>query len=168
MLSSCLDGLVGAHLPSLVGEGDLLCSVYGLRCQFFQQHPHRHTRKCFTKHDLDQSSLHVKFNHHVQTEEGSWEGLAYMEPWVSYQALWTLSQDPWESLKQWFDEIRYTFLEDHRTEPPCVLKSCSTILRYNNCSEITAGLWAPFCLPMWPQWELCVLMCLTRLLILMQ
>lgn len=59
-ISSCLDGLVGAHLPSLVGEGDLLCSVYGLRCQFFQQHRHRHTRKCFTKHDLDQSGLRKK------------------------------------------------------------------------------------------------------------
>ena len=110
----------------------------------------------------------MKFNHHVQTEEGSWAGLAHVELWVLYQALWTLSQDPWESLKQWVDGIRSTFLEDHHTEPPRGLKSCSMTLQYNDCSEIAAGLWAPFCFPVWPRWELCVLMCLMRLLILMQ
>lgn len=110
----------------------------------------------------------MKFNHRVQTEEGSREGLAHVEPWVSYQALWTLSQDSWESLKQWVDGIRSTFLGDHHTEPPCGLKSCSMTLRYNDCSEIAIGLWAPFWLPVWPRWELCVLMCLMRLLISMQ
>lgn len=56
------------------------------------------TPECFTKHDLDQPGLHVKFNHHVQTEEGSWEGLAYMGAVGVIPNTLDFVLRPWESL----------------------------------------------------------------------